>query len=1418
MKKHLLNLVALIAVLMVLTTGGLLSQGWNKEDLKTIKDFNEIKKSFDNYWIDKDYQEKGKGWKIFKRWEWFWGQRVYPDGLFPSPDKTYIEYQKRLRADKKNLDNTLTVGNWENLGPTTNNGGYGGLGRINVVREHPSNSNTIYAGAASGGLWMSTDGGNNWSTNTDELGSLGVTDLVFDPDDSNIIFMATGDGDHSDTYSVGVLKSTNGGASWNTTGLNWTQNNNRTISRLLINPVNSDFIYAGGSNGIYKSTNGGTDWSLVFNTMSVKDMELKPGTPSTIYAARNAIYRSTDNGTSWTQLTSGLPTSGMERIALAVSPNNANYVYALISSTSGSGFLGLYRSTNSGDSWTLMSSTPNILGWNVTGSDTGGQGWYDLCLAASPTNANEIYAGGVNIWKSTNGGVNWTRSTYWNSAYTPTVHADQHDLWFSTNSNTLYVGNDGGVYHTTNGGTNWSWVGSGLQISQFYRLGVSATNSNIVIAGAQDNGTKLKSGTNWTDVIGGDGMECIVDHSNANIMYGSIYYGQIRKSTNGGSSFNTLTLPSEYNSGYGAWVTPYVMDPTNSNILYVGYRNIFKTTNGGGSWTSISNFTSGSITVLQVAPSNTNYIYASTGGSYLKATTNGGANWTEYALPAYTTLTYLAVDNDNPLNIWATFSGYYSGQKVYNSTNGGQSWTNISGTLPNLPVNCVVHQKDFNDRIYVGTDIGVYYRDNNTDNWVSFNTNLPNVVITELEIQYSTNKLRAATFGRGLWEAEIAVTSLDSPTLASPADAATDQELTLSLAWNAVTNATSYTSQLSTSSDFTTNNESTTTTTSRDISGLDYSTTYYWRVKAYDGNNYSDWSTTRSYTTRQLTLEAPVLSSPANNLSDAEISQTLSWGSVSNATGYTLQYSTVSDFSTASQVDLTGTTHNISGLNYNTSYYWRVKATNGGIESNWSSVFSFTTYQLTLDAPVLSTPANNLADANISLSLSWSSVSNATGYTLQYTTLSDFSAGTEVDITGTSYDITGLNYNTSYYWRVKATNGGIESNWSSVFSFTTYQPTLDAPTLGSPSNLATDVTLSPTLSWNEVSGATTYFVEYSTSSDFSTKTEAAVTTTTKNLSSLSYSTTYYWRVKAFDGNVYSDWSNSFSFTTESLTLSSPNLLTPGSDATAVNTTVTLDWTDVTNAAEYIVQYSTSSNFATYNEYSTTSSGKEITGLNYNANYYWRAKAINGQIHSNWSTARSFATETLTLGNTSLINPRNNTRNIQINVVVEYTAVTNATGYVVQYSTSSNFSNPTEVASTTTSCQLALDYSKTYYWRVKATAGNISGGWCASRKFQTVKAKYGMPGEDLLADYEEFMVTPNPVQSNANLIFYVDEEREVELAVYDLNGQMVMNVIRGRLSEGEHIYNIDANGLSNGIYVAVLKTGDFVLTRKVVVMK
>ncbi len=717
------------------------------------RNFYDIQRAFREYWRDKDSTQRGKGWKQFKRWEWFWEQRVYPDGRFPDPMQLYNEYSKvaAVRGKAKGPHSA----SWTAMGPYTSPGGYAGLGRLNCVRVDPHNNEQIWVGSASGGLWHSTDAGLSWVTSTDELPTLGVTDILIDPTNTNTMYIATGDGDAGDTYSIGVLKSTDGGASWNTTGLNWSTAQTRTISRLLMHPNDVQTLFAAGD-GVYKSTDGGATWSQVLFG-EFRDMRFKPGAPDTMYVSGNSndVQRTTNGGATWASSSGGI-SGAIGRIALGVSPGNPEYVYALAANNSNSGFAGLFRSTNSGTSWTLMSNSPNLLGWSPVGSDVGGQGWYDLAVAVSPSNANEVYVGGVNNWKSTDGGSTWHIITMWyTSGSIPTAHADQHDLWFDPATETLYAGNDGGIYVSFDGGASWSWLGSGLQTTQFYRLGLSATDPSVLIAGSQDNGTKSLNAGGWRDVLGGDGMEALVDYSDANIMYGSLYYGAIYKSVNGGYSFTPIT---ENFSESGAWVTPYVIHPSDPQTLFAGFSNVWKTTNRGGSWDRVGQLSGGTLAILDVAPSDPNVIYAGRSGSLMKTTDGGLSGWSAIpSPPGAGSLTYLAVHPSNPNTIWVTSSGYSAGNKVFYSSNSGATWTNISGTLPNVPVNCVVYQNNSPGRIYVGTDIGVYYRDDLTGSWQDFNTGLPNVVVTELEIQYGTRKLRASTYGRGIWESDMLV-------------------------------------------------------------------------------------------------------------------------------------------------------------------------------------------------------------------------------------------------------------------------------------------------------------------------------------------------------------------------------------------------------------------------------------------------------------------------------------------------------------------------------------------------------------------------------------------------------------------------------------------------------------------------------------
>ncbi|NOZ46790.1 MAG: PKD domain-containing protein [Chlorobi bacterium] len=728
--------------------------------------FYDIQKAFNQYWDGKEI-ERSKGWKQFKRWENFMEPRVYPTGNFPQ-NIMWTEYQKL----KNTQTNKTITGDWAYIGATDvptdiNYGGNLGVGRVNCIAFHPTSPDTIWVGAPAGGFWKSTNGGQSWITTTDDLASIGVSAIAVNPNNTNEIYIATGDGDASDTYSVGILKSMDGGETW-TSVLDISYESSYIFRKLLINPQNPQIMIAASNSGILRTTDGWDSYSTV-QSGHFKDLEFKPGDPNIVYAAKfdyygnSNIYKSTDGGENWNASSTGLSTGNINRIELAVTPASSNVVYALCSNASNSGFNGLYKSEDSGDSWTKidMNLSRNLLGWDTGGNDSGGQGWYDLSLAVSPTNSDEIYVGGVNIWKTTNGGYNWSLNAHWyGGGGAEYVHADIHMLAFSPAGN-LFAVNDGGVYKTTDGGENWNDISAGLQILQIYRIGNDANNPNIVLGGCQDNGTMMRNGTTWNGVIGGDGMDCLIDYENSDIMYGEYYYGAIQKSINGGSSFYNIS-PS---GASGAWVTPYVIHPNNHNTLLAGYKDVYQTINGGQTWSTISsNLTGGStINVVKYAPSNPNYIYVSSGTNVWR-TTNSGDSWTNISsgLPGYY-ISDVEISSIDPDNIWVSLSTFVNGQKVYKSTNGGTNWTNYSDGLPNVPANCLEFFANSNDAIYLGTDLGVFFRNSNLDSWTPFNNGLPNVVIDELEIQYSVAKIRAATYGRGLWESDIYIDSAAAP-------------------------------------------------------------------------------------------------------------------------------------------------------------------------------------------------------------------------------------------------------------------------------------------------------------------------------------------------------------------------------------------------------------------------------------------------------------------------------------------------------------------------------------------------------------------------------------------------------------------------------------------------------------------------------
>jgi len=756
------------------------AQHWAAQIKTSSPSFKEIQAAFYDYWKDKTI-EKGKGYKPFKRWEWYWEQRIGKDGQFPPPDILLTEYNKyKEQQAAKNITSPLSNATWAFMGPNTSAGGYHGIGRISCIAFHPTIANTFWVGTPAGGLWKTTDAGASWTTNTNNLPVLGVSDIAINPSAPNIMYIATGDGDaaynlqngYGDTKSIGVLKSIDGGATWNTTGLNWNVTASGLIRRLLINPSNSQILIAATSNGIYRTTNAGTSWSLQ-QAGWFMDMEFKPTDPNYVYASTfdnvngNAqIYTSTNGGIAWGQVTNF---TDVIRINLAVSANSPGLVDAVCANAQ-AGLNGLYYSENSGASFAQYyngTCSNNLLNGAFNAAACGGQGNYDLAYAINPANANEIWLGGVNTWRTTDGGANWFLNNIWSRSQTttvPEVHADKHFIAFHPlNNNLVYECNDGGLYVTNNGGTSWTDRTNGMGISQIYRIGVNQNFSNDVICGLQDNGSKELYNGSWTEQTGGDGMECIIDYTNGNIMYATYVQGQISKTINGGTNWSVITQ----NNGTagtvheaGEWVTPFIIHPTNNNILLVGKSQVYKTINGGTSWNQLGTIfgINGNIIAMAFAPSNPNTIYVATPFQVFKSV-DAGVSWG--LIGATTTrITYLAVSPTDPLYVYITFSGYNAGVKINMSPDGGASWFNYSGTLPNVPVNCIVYETGTNEGLYLGTDLGVYYTNGTMADWVPYNTGLPNVVVNELEISYNDHKLWAATFGRGLWKSDLYSTAL----------------------------------------------------------------------------------------------------------------------------------------------------------------------------------------------------------------------------------------------------------------------------------------------------------------------------------------------------------------------------------------------------------------------------------------------------------------------------------------------------------------------------------------------------------------------------------------------------------------------------------------------------------------------------------
>ena len=697
---------------------------------------------------------------------YFWFKRI---GLMDSIPESAI---KRARLQAEHLKSSTLMDSqmvWYPGGP------YNIGGRITAIAANPNNPSIVYAGAADGGVLKSTDGGLHWTPIFDDMPSLSIGAIALNPQNPDEVFVGTGEANSSgDSFDGnGLYKSPDGGQTWIHLGLE----NTKHINRIVFNPNNPDIIFVaamGGlfsadtSRGVYRTTDGGQTWEKVLfvsDSTGCIDLAINPQNPNIVYAAMwerirhpwhrrvggptSGIYRSTDGGNTWELLTNGLPSgNNVGRIGLAICQSNPSVLYAIYADDPGY-FMGVYKTIDGGDSW-----------YRVNDSELSdlfySYGWYFGNIRVNPNNPNDVYALGLDLYRSTNGGNSW----YQVSGYS--VHVDQHDLWIDPNNpQHLILGNDGGIYISQNAGNSWQ-KSSDLPITQFYRVTVDFQNPIRIYGGTQDNGTvRTLTGDpqNWEIIFWGDGFFCIVDYTNPNIIYAEYQFGGLAKSTDGGYTFYDATNgidPADRTN----WDTPVVMDPNDHNVLYYGTFRLYKTTNGANYWFPISNdltngpypggLTYGTITAIAVSPSNSDVIYVGTDDGNLWITQDGGLNWTFIAngTPARW-VTDIAVHPNSSDTAYVTFSGYVFDDHtpyVMKTENAGTSWLDITGNLPQAPVNAIVIDTS-NNWLIVGTDFGVYYTADEL-NWQPLGVGLPNSVVDDMVFHEETRKLVVGTHGR----------------------------------------------------------------------------------------------------------------------------------------------------------------------------------------------------------------------------------------------------------------------------------------------------------------------------------------------------------------------------------------------------------------------------------------------------------------------------------------------------------------------------------------------------------------------------------------------------------------------------------------------------------------------------------------------
>ncbi|WP_306641187.1 VPS10 domain-containing protein [Sanyastnella coralliicola] len=736
---------------------------------------------------------KNQHTQYYKRWLRNIQATGNPQGAPAMDFRDQQAYMERYQS--QNREN----GEWEEMGPWHYDPEVAmyfqvqspGACHIYTVEQAPANPDVVWAGSATAGIWKSVDKGMHWELMSRELLVTSVYSIAIDPNNTDIVYFGEGNGK--------IYKTTDGGATWALTGDANFQGQNNWVRDLKIKPDNANTLLAATNGGLFISEDAGANWNTASSGEHM-EIEFHPTNPEMVYSAslvgNNTLFKkSTDGGNTWTSGTTGWPTpnSGEEqrRIEMAVTPLHPDDIYILASGAAdgGNGLFGIYRSQDQGENFEFQccgsgpggawaaGSNPNILGWSEDGTGDGGQFYYDLALDVSPDQEGRLFGAGINVWRSLDYGSNWSLNAHWVTwagEFTAErySHADVHDVKFFSTENgvDMWVASDGGLYYSADQGDNLEPRMYGIHGTDFWGWQSGIKEGDVMVGGTYHNGTHIRNGDlyywgaedetsgGWLAELAGDNFRGFVNPGDATIGYhdgGAFRYTEDRFERISGLPFdNSKAANTSYWWGeYGnmEW------DPRCYNIMYSpNGSSLWKSTNGGSGWTELNNFGGDKIIHVKVAPRDPNRIYVThrQSGSNWKIwrTSDGGENWEDVSMTSVENgnnsnkAIYIDVDGENPDQLWAILLGGQSGNKVFSSSDAGDTWQDIGDeVINNVYITAIAHQRGTDGGLYLGSDHSVYYKDNTMDSWELYANNLPaRTPVVFLQTNYCEGKVRCA--------------------------------------------------------------------------------------------------------------------------------------------------------------------------------------------------------------------------------------------------------------------------------------------------------------------------------------------------------------------------------------------------------------------------------------------------------------------------------------------------------------------------------------------------------------------------------------------------------------------------------------------------------------------------------------------------